>query len=218
MATMSGSPFWRGIALPPCRRPVRILGPLRSCRMATWRLARCAALRISAKTAACSACVPCEKLRRITSTPAAINASSTAGFFEAGPIVAMILVCRIFSAYAASPAPREPMSVRLPIVIALALGATLAIAPGAAAQDVYPVDLFRDLPSANVFALLEAAQPEATTDRFNSGGLNGGEPDRAGAFLASWSQTQYRLGDVQISSPVDGTPMLFPDLAWFERI
>jgi hypothetical protein len=103
-------------------------------------------------------------------------------------------------------------------VIVVSLTAALVGAPKAAAQDVYPVELFRDLPSANVFALLEAAQPEVTTDRFNSGGLNAGDPDRVSAFLASWSQTQYRLGDVQISSPVDGTPMLFPDLAWFERI
>lgn len=110
------------------------------------------------------------------------------------------------------------MSVRLPFVIVLSLAAALSAAPQAAAQDVYPIELFRDLPSANVFALLEAAQPEVTTDRFNSGGLNAGDADRAGAFLASWSQTQYRLGDVQISSPVDGTPMLFPDLAWFQRI
>jgi hypothetical protein len=110
------------------------------------------------------------------------------------------------------------MSARPLFLIVLSLAATLAAAPDAIAQDVYPADLLRDLPSANVFALLEAAQPEVTTDRFNSGGLNAGDPDRAGAFLASWSQTQYRLGDVQISSPVDGTPMLFPDLAWFQRV
>lgn len=110
------------------------------------------------------------------------------------------------------------MSVRLPFVIAVSLAAALTAASEAVAQDVYPVDLFRGLPSANVFALLETAQPEVTTDRFNSGGLNAGDPDRAAAFLASWSQTQYWLGDVQISSPVDGTPMLFPDLTWFQRI
>src|SRR4051812_30343065 len=101
------------------------------------------------------------------------------------------------------PHPPSPMSARTPIVFAFYLAVTLMAAVPAAAQDVYPVDLFRDLPSANVFALLEAAQAEVTTDRFNSGGLNAGDAERASAFLASWSQTQYRLGDVPISSPVD---------------
>ena len=99
-------------------------------------------------------------------------------------------------------------------VIALA-----ATAGPAAAQGIYTADLLRDLPAGgNLFALIEAAQPEITTDRFNSGGLNGGAADKAGAFLASWSQTQYRIGDVPISSPVDGTPMLFPELAWWNKI
>jgi hypothetical protein len=100
------------------------------------------------------------------------------------------------------------------LVIAVAAGTVPA-----AAQGIYTADLLRDLPAGgNIFALIEAAQPEITTDRFNSGGLNGGSADKAGAFLASWSQTQYRIGDVPISSPVDGTPMLFPELAWWNKI
>ena len=97
--------------------------------------------------------------------------------------------------------------------------ALIASAGPAAAQGIYTADLLRDLPAGgNLFALIEAAQPEITTDRFNGGGLNGGAADKAGAFLASWSQTQYRIGDVPISSPVDGTPMLFPELAWWNKI
>ena len=38
--------------------------------------------------------VPCEKLRRTTSTPARIMRSSTAGSLEAGPRVATIFVLR----------------------------------------------------------------------------------------------------------------------------
>ena len=38
--------------------------------------------------------VPCEKLRRTTSTPARIMRSSTSGSLEAGPSVATILVDR----------------------------------------------------------------------------------------------------------------------------
>src|SRR5688572_4444348 len=100
------------------------------------------------------------------------------------------------------------------VLVALAAGAQPA-----AAQGIYMADLLRDLPAGgNLFALIEAAQPDVTTDRFNSGGLNAGSPDKAGAFLASWSQTEYRIGDVPISSPVDGTPMLFPELAWWNKI
>jgi hypothetical protein len=95
----------------------------------------------------------------------------------------------------------------------------LICAGPAAAQTSFPSSMLRDLPAgANLFALLESAQPEITTDRFNSGGLNAGEAEKMSAFLASWSQTQYRIGDVTISSPVDGRPMLFPELAWWERI
>jgi len=95
----------------------------------------------------------------------------------------------------------------------------MAGARPAAAQSIYTIDLLRDLPAGgNLFALIEAAQPEITTDRFNSGGLNAGSAEKAGAFLASWTQTEYRVGDVPISSPVDGTPMLFPELAWWNGI
>ena len=43
-------------------------------------------------------------------------------------------------------------------------------------------------------------------------------PARIAGFLGSWTQTQYRLGDVNISSPTDGTPLLFPDLAFWDRM
>ena len=79
--------------------------------------------------------------------------------------------------------------------------------------------LLQDIPAgSNMFSLIESAQAEVTTDRFNSGGLNAGEPERASAFLASWSQTRYSIGDALISSPIDGTPMVFPELALWEPI
>jgi hypothetical protein len=104
---------------------------------------------------------------------------------------------------------------RIPL---LAVAFSVCTVP-ADAQGIYTADLLRDLPAGgNLFALIEAAQPEITTDRFNGGGLNGGAAEKVGAFLASWSQTQYRIGDVPISSPVDGTPMLFPELTWWNKI
>jgi hypothetical protein len=80
-------------------------------------------------------------------------------------------------------------------------------------------DVWRELPvGENLFAILETVQPELIADRFNSGGLNVGAPAGVRGFLASSSQTQYRLGDVNISSPHDGAPLLFPDIAFWDRI
>ena len=79
-------------------RPVRIFGPLRSCRMATSRPGRAAAARAPGRNvAACDSCVPCEKLSRKMSVPAAMSASSIASESLAGPIVAIIFVRRISS-------------------------------------------------------------------------------------------------------------------------
>jgi hypothetical protein len=72
--------------------PSRIFGPHRSCKTPTCRSKGRLSDRISARTAACSSCVPCEKLSRKTLTPASISCRNAAGLREAGPIVATILV------------------------------------------------------------------------------------------------------------------------------
>ena len=95
----------------------------------------------------------------------------------------------------------------------------LLLSTSAAAQTVYPGSTIHDLPTGgNVFALLEGAQPEIVTDQFNSGGLNAGDGDRMGAFLASWTQTLYRIGDLTVSSPYDGRTMIFPEVAWLDGV
>ena len=48
-----------------------------------------------AKVARWDSCVPCEKFRRKTSTPARISASSVSGVSQEGPTVATIRVCRM---------------------------------------------------------------------------------------------------------------------------
>ena len=50
--------------------------------------------RISVARSMWSCAVPCEKLRRITSTPARIIRSRTSALLDAGPRVATILVAR----------------------------------------------------------------------------------------------------------------------------
>ena len=94
----SDSPSFNGSGRSPASGPVRIFGPLRSCMMPTCRPACEAISRMRAKDSAWDSCVPCEKLSRNTSTPAATSASSTSRLPLAGPTVAMILVWRMIEA------------------------------------------------------------------------------------------------------------------------
>ena len=80
--------------------------------------------------------------------------------------------------------------------------------------------MLRDLPASNnLFSLLETVEPDVTSDRFYGGGLNIGRTARVGAFLNSWTQTQYRVGDVNITAPDgSGSPFLFPTLPLWSRV
>lgn len=78
--------------------------------------------------------------------------------------------------------------------------------------------ILADLPSAgNLFSLLETAQAEIISDRF-SGGVNQTDAARLGAFLTSWTQTAFRIDDVDISSAVDGRPMFVPPVTLWQRV
>jgi len=77
----------------------------------------------------------------------------------------------------------------------------------------------RDLPASdNIFSLLETVEGEVISDRFYGGGLNTGRPARDGAFLNSWTQTQFFVGDVNITVPSGGTPFLFPTVMPWDRV
>ena len=81
-------------------------------------------------------------------------------------------------------------------------------------------DLLQDLPIGdNLYALLETTQAEVIADRFNAGGLNTGGPSRLGGFLGSWSQTLFRVGDLNISDPNgSGEALLFPEAMPWQRL
>src|SRR5262245_50364724 len=81
-------------------------------------------------------------------------------------------------------------------------------------------DTLANLPLAeNIYSVLETTQSEVIADRFNASGLNVGEHARVGGFLSSWSQTAFRIGDIDISDPSGaGGPLLFPDLIWWNRV
>lgn len=90
--------------------------------------------------------------------------------------------------------------------------------PAAAQNSVPPNEILNELPVVTLFSWLETTRAEVVTDRFNSGGLNLSEPSRVGGFFNSWSQTRYHLGDIDMSSAIDGTPLVFPSLAWWDRV
>ena len=80
--------------------------------------------------------------------------------------------------------------------------------------------MLRDLPTGNnVFAVPETIQLETISDLFSAGGLNTATAPKIGGLLNSWTQTQYRIGDVSITDPrAGGTPLLLPFLPlWSAR-
>ena len=89
-----------------------------------------------------------------------------------------------------------------------------------AVRSTIDVQTLADLPAAeNIFSVLETTQPEVIADSFNSSGLNSGEAARFGGFLGSWSQTMFRIGDLDITDPGgSGAPLVFPDLLFWQQV
>lgn len=104
--------------------------------------------------------------------------------------------------------------------------ALLCLSSTAAAQDAapslhpaalgatYDEAFLRDLPlSDSLYSLLDVVQPSLIADRFTEGGLFTGRAARVGGFQASWTQTRFRLGDVDLTDPRGtGAPLVVPDL------
>jgi hypothetical protein len=108
------------------------------------------------------------------------------------------------------------------------LGPAAAYAQSAGDVSAAPVVLgftyddafLRDLPTSdNLYSVLETMQPSLISDRFTEGGLSYGQPARVGGFLSSWTQTRFRIGDVDLTDPTgSGAPLLFPTLGPWQRI
>src|SRR6185295_13020690 len=86
----------------------------------------------------------------------------------------------------------------------------------AAIGSTFSSTLLRNLPYGNLFQVLETVEGETISDRFYGGGLNTGRQARDGAFLSSWRQTQYFVGDVNVTMPAGGSPFLFPIVPLWE--
>jgi hypothetical protein len=83
-----------------------------------------------------------------------------------------------------------------------------------------PMEVLADLPSSdNLPSLLGAVLPELVPDRLDTGGISTGESTRLGAHGSTWTQTQYRLGDVDITDPDgSGTPFFVPGVLEWQRV
>ena len=81
-------------------------------------------------------------------------------------------------------------------------------------------EILRDLPTGGTaFAIPETIQLETVGDLFSAGGLNAATAPKIGGLLNSWTQTQYRLGDVTITDPrTGGMPLLLPVLPLWSRV
>jgi hypothetical protein len=77
-----------------------------------------------------------------------------------------------------------------------------------------------DLPaSGNLLSLLEATLADLVGDRVDTGGLSNGEATRIGAHGSSWTQTTFRLGNLDITDPGgSGTPLLLPGVFEWDRV
>jgi hypothetical protein len=84
----------------------------------------------------------------------------------------------------------------------------------------FTFDAFTDLPSAsNIFSVLDTSIPELISDRVDAGSLTAGQPARFGAQGSSWTQTLFRIGDVDISDPsAGGTALIVPGVLGWERM
>jgi len=105
-------------------------------------------------------------------------------------------------------------------------GCFLVLFAGTAGAQQAPVgvalapEVQQALPLANSpFALLETLPVDVISDRFTAAGLNAATPPLFGGLIGSWTQTQYRIGDVNVNDPLaGGTPLVLPDLALWPRI
>jgi hypothetical protein len=126
---------------------------------------------------------------------------------------------------------------KLPRVAALLVSFAAALPGRAQAQDVprplpttvveragfessFDATLVATLPTADsVFSLLETVQAEIVSTRISGGGLGFGAAPRLSVFGSSVTQTEYRIGDINVTDPAyGGTPLIIPELFLSQRV
>jgi hypothetical protein len=77
-----------------------------------------------------------------------------------------------------------------------------------------------DLPTGgSLYSVFDTMAAEVISDRIDTGGLYTGEAARIGSHGSSWTQTLFRVGDVDITNPSgSGTPLLVPSVYGWDRV
>ena len=101
-------------------------------------------------------------------------------------------------------APQSPVETPRPVVI----------------EATTPAWVLMDLPSSGtLYSLLETVNPEVISNRIEGGGMYPSSPAHIGAHGSSWTQTLFRVGDINITDPDgSGTPLVFPGVLEWERV
>jgi hypothetical protein len=106
----------------------------------------------------------------------------------------------------ASPSPEpSPAIVTAPPPLPLSARSDRSLGPD------FDTDLLQGLPMSNgLWSLFETVESTAILDRMEGGGLYVGEAGLMGIRGSSWTQTSWRLGDLDITDPDrTGTPLFF---------
>ena len=92
--------------------------------------------------------------------------------------------------------------------------------PPAAVETTTPAWVLMDLPSnGSLYSVLETIQPDMVSNRIEGGGLYAGTAAHIGAHGSTWTQTLFRVGDINLSDPDgSGTPLAIPGVLELERI
>jgi hypothetical protein len=124
--------------------------------------------------------------------------------------------------------PRLPVPPWFRFVSAGALACLLAASTPALAQlperpplgSTLTVDTLGILPApGNLFSLLDTAVPDVIADRIDTGGLSAGDAARVGAHGSTWTQTFFKIGDIDVTDPRGtGAPLLLPGVDTWERV
>jgi TonB dependent receptor-like, beta-barrel len=101
-------------------------------------------------------------------------------------------------------APQSPVETPRPVVI----------------ETTTPAWVLMDMPSSGtLYSLLETVNPEVISNRIEGGGMYPSSPAHIGAHGSSWTQTLFRVGDINITDPDgSGTPLVFPGVLEWERV
>jgi hypothetical protein len=108
----------------------------------------------------------------------------------------------------------------LVLCAASARAQTLAVPEQPLLGSTLTADFLAALPTgSNAFSVPETIQLETISDLFSAGGLNVAAAPHVGGLLNSWNQTQYRVGDVNITDPRSGgAPLLLPFLPLWSKV